>query len=86
MPQTTQVQNGHTVCVTYNMSAKELSDQLVGYAINLALYSLPGDKDAREAYKILATDLLLQQPRQQFNRMIPSRLKIKCKRNRVLTN
>lgn len=72
------------------MSAKELSDQLVAYVINLALYSLPGgmeaDKDAREAYKSLATDLLLQQPRQQFNRMIPFRLKIKCKGGRALTS
>ena len=60
------------------MKTKELSEKLVNCAIDLALYSVPGmadaDKDSREAYKALATDLLLSGSRKSLKRIIPFRL------------
>lgn len=59
------------------MKTKEISDQLVDCAINIAMYSLPGgmdaDKDALQAYKTLATDMLLAQPRKQLSKIKPFR-------------
>lgn len=59
------------------MKTKEISDQLVDCAINIAMYSLPGgldtDKDALQAYKTLATDMLLSQPRKQLSKIRPFR-------------
>jgi hypothetical protein len=56
-----------------SMKTKHLPDQLVDCAVQLALYSLPGmadtDKDAREAYKALATELLLVKPRKSWQRL-----------------
>ncbi|RZK77851.1 MAG: hypothetical protein EOO85_07770 [Pedobacter sp.] len=61
------------------MKTKHLPDQLVDYAVQLALYSVPGmadtDVDARKAYKALATDLLLTQPRKSWQKLIHCRSK-----------
>jgi hypothetical protein len=58
------------------MSTKEISDQLLDCAIDLALYSLPGmmdtDKDARQAYRILASELILSQPQRRIRRLVES--------------
>ncbi|MES2828106.1 MAG: hypothetical protein V4687_08125 [Bacteroidota bacterium] len=61
------------------MKTKELSVKLVDCAIELAMYSVPGmmetDKDARAAYKSLATDLLLSKPRKSFQKLIPFKMR-----------
>jgi hypothetical protein len=61
------------------MKTKYLPDQLVDCAVQLALYSLPGmadtDKDAREAYKALATELIIIQPRKSWQKLIHCRSK-----------
>jgi hypothetical protein len=61
------------------MKTKLLPDQLVDCAVQLALYSLPGmadtDKDAVQAYKALATELLLTQPKKSWQRLIHYRSK-----------
>lgn len=61
------------------MKTKHIPDQLVDCAVQLALYSVPGmadtDKDAREAYKALATELFLVKPRKSWQRLIHCRLK-----------
>jgi hypothetical protein len=58
------------------MKTKEISDQLLDCAIDLALYSLPGmmdtDKDARQAYRILASELILSQPQLRIRRLVAS--------------
>ncbi|MEJ7559249.1 MAG: hypothetical protein WKF66_13145 [Pedobacter sp.] len=55
------------------MKTKHLPDQLVDCAVQLALYSLPGmadtDRDAREAYKALATEIFFVKPRNSFRRL-----------------
>ncbi|MEJ2880409.1 hypothetical protein [Pedobacter sp. GR22-6] len=58
------------------MKTKEISDQLLDCAIDLAMYSLPGmmdtDKDARQAYRILASELILSQPKLRLRRLVNS--------------
>jgi hypothetical protein len=58
------------------MKTKEISDQLIDCAIDLAMYSLPGmmdtDKDARQAYRILASELILSQPQRRLRRLVES--------------
>jgi len=55
------------------MKTKHLPNQLVDCAVQLALYTVPGmadtDKDALEAYKALATEMLLVQPRRSWQRL-----------------
>lgn len=58
------------------MKTKELSNQLLDGAIDLAMYSLPGmmdtDKDARLAYRVLVTDVFLAQPAERLKRLVGS--------------
>ncbi|WP_442588391.1 hypothetical protein ACSBL2_20335 [Pedobacter sp. AW31-3R] len=60
------------------MKTKDLSAKLVDCAIHVALYAVPGmmesDKEVKEAYKALATDLLLLKPRKSLQHLIPFRM------------
>ena len=61
------------------MNTKRLPNHIVDCAVQLALYTVPGmaetDKDALEAYKALATDMLLAQPRRSWQRLFRHRNK-----------
>lgn len=56
------------------MKTKEISNQLLDGAIDLAMYSLPGmmdtDKEARLAYRTLVTEVFLAQPAKRLKRLI----------------
>lgn len=60
------------------MKTNELGDKILDSAIELMVFSLSGvptDNDTKQAYKALATDLILS-PTKSIKREIPRRLRM----------